>query len=214
MWANIKTKNRKQLKIKALIDSGCTHTGINKQLVKDTQIQMKPINFSFEVFNVDGTKNEEVTRVVLLEVKINSYKEQLEAVVMDLNGTNMFLEYNWLVKHNLEVNWKDRKIWFTKYLGFCKMKHQDIKFKTRRTQVIEIIKKDNLEIGKEPDKTNLKDLPDYIQLFIHLFNKKKFEKLLEQREWDHKINLMEEAPKELNAKTYAIIIKKEEALNQ
>ena len=65
---------------------------------------MKPINFSFEVFNVDGTKNEEVTRVVLLEVKINSYKEQLEAVVMDLNGTNMFLEYNWLVKHNLEVN--------------------------------------------------------------------------------------------------------------
>ena len=49
---------------------------------------------------------------------------------------------------------------------------------------------------------------------MHLFNKKKFEKLPERREWDHKINLMEEAPKELNAKTYAITLKEEEVLNQ
>jgi len=49
---------------------------------------------------------------------------------------------------------------------------------------------------------------------MHLFNKKKFRKLLEKREWDHEINLMDEAPKKLNSKAYAIIIKKEEALNQ
>ena len=49
---------------------------------------------------------------------------------------------------------------------------------------------------------------------MHLFNKKKFEKLPERREWDHKINLMEEAPKELNAKTYAMTLKEEEVLNQ
>ena len=59
--ANVKTKNRKNLKIKALVDSGCTHMGINKQLVKDKKIQTKPINFSFEVFNADGTKNKKVT---------------------------------------------------------------------------------------------------------------------------------------------------------
>jgi len=47
-----------------------------------------------------------------------------------------------------------------------------------------------------------------------LFNKKKFKKLLEQREWNHEINLMEEAPKELNTKAYAMTIKEEEALNQ
>ncbi len=51
---------------------------------------MKPINFSFEVFNTNETKNEEVTRVVLLEIKINSYKEQLEVAVMDLNRMDMF----------------------------------------------------------------------------------------------------------------------------
>jgi len=49
---------------------------------------------------------------------------------------------------------------------------------------------------------------------MHLFNKKKFENLPERCEWDHKINLIEEAPKELNAKGYAMTLKEKEALNQ
>ena len=75
-------------------------------------IQIKLINFSFEVFNADRIKNREVTRVAPLEIKINGHKEQLEAAVMDLDGTDMFLGHNWLVKHNPEVNWKNSIIWF------------------------------------------------------------------------------------------------------
>jgi len=75
-------------------------------------------------------------------------------------------------------------------------------------------RQDNSKIGKEPDATNLENLPEYIRPFTHLFNKNKFEKLLERQEWDHKINLMEEALRELNTKTYAMTIKEEEALNQ
>ena len=78
--------------------------GIDEQLVKDRRIQIKLINFSFEVFNTDRTKNGEVTKVASLEIEINRHKETLEAVVTDLNGTNMFLGHNWLVKHNPEVN--------------------------------------------------------------------------------------------------------------
>ena len=73
---------------------------------------------------------------------------------------------------------------------------------------------DNREIGKEQDKTNPEDLLEYIWPFIHLFNKKKFEKLPERHEWDHEINLMNEAPKELNAKAYTMTLKEKEALNQ
>jgi len=47
-----------------------------------------------------------------------------------------------------------------------------------------------------------------------LFNKNKFKKLTEQREWDHKINLLEDVPKELNTKAYTMIVKENEALNQ
>ncbi len=104
MQANVKTKNGKKLKVKALVDFRYTHTGIDKQLVKDKRIQTKLINFSFEVFNANGTKNREVTKIMPLEVEINRYKETLEATVMDLDRTDMFLEHDWLVKHNLEVN--------------------------------------------------------------------------------------------------------------
>jgi len=38
-------------------------------------------------------------------VEINRHKEQINAAVMDLNSTDMFLEYDWLVKHNPEVDW-------------------------------------------------------------------------------------------------------------
>ena len=90
----MKTKNGKKLKVKALVDSRCTYTGIDKQLVKDRRIQTKLIDFSFEVFNTDGTKNGEVTKVVPLEIKINRYKETLEAAVMDLNSMDMFLGHD------------------------------------------------------------------------------------------------------------------------
>ena len=126
MQADVKTKNRKKLKVKTLVNSGCTHTEINKQLVKDKKIQMKPINFSFEVFNTDRMKNREVTKVAPLEIEINGHKEILEAVVTDLNRTNMFLGYDWLVKHNPEVNWKNSTIKFTRCPESCTMKHKDI----------------------------------------------------------------------------------------
>ena len=94
MQANIKTKNGKKLEVKVLVDSGCTHTEIDKQLVKDKKIPTKPIDFSFEVFNTDGTKNREVTKVTPLEIKIDRHTEQLEVAVMDLDRTDMFLGHD------------------------------------------------------------------------------------------------------------------------
>ena len=182
MQAEVKAKNGKNLKVKALVDSGCMHTGINKQLVKDKRIQTKPINFSSEVFNANRTKNGEVTRVAPLEIKINGHKEQLEASVTDFNRTDMFLEHDWLVKHNSEVNWKNGTIKFTRCPGSCTIKHEDIRFRTRRTKAMEITEQNNREIGKESDNTSSEDLPDYIRPFMHLFNKKKFEKLPERYE--------------------------------
>ena len=162
---------------------------------------------------MDRTKNREVIKVASLEIEINSHKEQLEVAITDLNGTDMFLEHDWPVKHNPEVNQKNRIIKFTRCPESCKMKHQDIEFRTRRTQAIETTKQDNRKIGKKPNQTNLENLSEYIQPFTHLFNKKKFEKLLEQREQDYEINLTKEVPKKLNVKVYAMTIKEEEALN-
>jgi len=77
----------------------------------------------FEVFNADGTKNGEVTWFVPLEVKIDRYKEWIDTVVIDLNGTDMFLGYDWLVKHNLEVDWNKETMKFTRCLRTYRTKH-------------------------------------------------------------------------------------------
>jgi len=124
--ANIKTKNGKKLEVKALVDSRCTHTGINEQLVKDKRIQMKAIDFSFKVFNIDRTKNKKVTKVAPLEIEINGHKKTLEAAVMNLDETDMFLGHDWLVKHNPEVNWRNKTIKFMRCPGNCTMTHKDI----------------------------------------------------------------------------------------
>jgi len=48
----------------------------------------------FKVFNTDRTKNEEVTWFALLELEINGHTEHIDAAVIDLNNTDMFLEYD------------------------------------------------------------------------------------------------------------------------
>ena len=162
--AKVKTKNGKNLKVKALVDSRCTHTGIDEQLVKEKRIQTKKIDFSFEVFNADGIKNREVTKMAPLEVEINGHKETLEAAVTDLDGTDIFLGHNWLVKHNPKVNWKNGTIKFTRCPGNYTMTHKDIRFNSRQTKemVTDKMEQDNGEIGKEQDTMNPEDLPKYI----------------------------------------------------
>ena len=128
----------------------------------------------------------------------------------------MFLEYNWLVKYNPEVDWNKGIIQFTYCPRTCKTSHQDISFTPRNWRTIATDNNDKVQqkIRKEPDPTNLEDLTDYIWPFTHLFNKKKFEKLPERWEWDHEINLMEEVLRELNAKAYTMTIKEDEVLSQ
>ena len=123
MQMNVKTSNGKELQLQVLVDSGYTHIGINKQLVKKEKIKTKLMDRSFEVFNADGTKNKEITWYALLEVKINRHKEQIDVAVTDLNGTDIFLGYNWLVKHNPEVNWNIEIIQFTRCSRNCRTKY-------------------------------------------------------------------------------------------
>ena len=120
MHTNIKTSNEKKLWLKTLVDSECTYTGINKQLVEEEKIKIEPMDRSFKVSNTDKTKNGEVIRFVLLELEINGYTEKFNTAVIDLNSIYMFLGYNWLVKYNLKVNWDKETIQFTRYPKKCR----------------------------------------------------------------------------------------------
>ena len=99
----------------------------------------------FNIFSIDRTRsrNHRVTWFALLELEINKHMSNINVVVINLNSINIFLKYNQLVKHNLEVNWNKEIIWFTKCLKEYKIQHQNILFisKTRKIKLTEEIDK-------------------------------------------------------------------------
>ena len=137
MQAKVKTQIKKELWLQALVDSGYIYIEINKQLVKKEQIKIKPADIAFKVFNIDKTKNREMTWFAPLKIEINKHKEQIDIVVTDLNSMDMFLEHNWLVKHNLEVNWNIGTIQFTRCSKIYRTQYQNITFRTRKVQAME-----------------------------------------------------------------------------
>ena len=128
---NIKTANRKELWLKALVNSGYTHIGINKHLVKEEKIKMESLETPFKVYNTNRIKNRKATQFVSLKIKINGHIENISIVVTDLNSMDIFLGHYWLVKHNLQVNYDKGTIQFTRCLKEYKTSYQDISFKPR-----------------------------------------------------------------------------------
>ena len=184
MHPTIKTEDGRKLKVKALIDSGCTNTTIARKTVEEKRIPTKSLPKPFDVYNSDGSRNGEKTikEFVPLEINSNGHIEQIDAVVSEIKETDLFLGHNWLVEHNPEVDWKEGIIQFTRCPGHCKTEHESIRFTPWSRRLLPKEEEESNGGDKEPDPTNPEDLPKYVQPFTHLFNKKKFEKLPERQE--------------------------------
>ena len=106
MYSIIKTKDGRKLKVKALIDSGYTNTTIARKTVEEKGIPTKSLPKPFDVYNSDRSRNGEKTikEFVPLEINSNRHIKQIDAVVSEIKKTDLFLEHNWLVEHNPEVD--------------------------------------------------------------------------------------------------------------
>jgi hypothetical protein len=82
---------------------------IAKDLVKEKGIPTEPIATPFNIFNADGSKNRQATisEYMPMQLSMDGHTEQLEAVVADIKGTEIYIGHNWLVKHNPKINWKE-----------------------------------------------------------------------------------------------------------
>jgi len=106
VYSIIKTKDGRKLKVKALIDSGYTNTTIARKTVEEKGIPTKSLPKPFDVYNSDRSRNGEKTikEFVPLEINSNRHIKQIDAVVSEIKKTDLFLEHNWLVEHNPEVD--------------------------------------------------------------------------------------------------------------
>ena len=126
MHSTMKTKE----KISALIDSGCTHTTIAVDTVQREKLPTEKMRTMMEIYNLDGTRNKygKIKEVVPITLEIGEHTEQINAVVSGITETDIFLGYDWLEKHNPEIDWKERTINFTRCPKDCHLAGQTTTF--------------------------------------------------------------------------------------
>jgi len=125
----MKTKEKK-IKISALIDSGCTHTTIAVDTVQRERLPMEKMKTTMEIYNSDGTQNRygKIKEAIPITLEAGGHMEQINAVVSGITETDIFLGYDWLEKHNPEIDWKKETINFTRCPKNCHLAGQTTTF--------------------------------------------------------------------------------------
>ena len=98
--------------IKALLDTGCTSSSINRDFINRNHIKAQKLRSPIPVFNADGAPNsgEFIMDYVEMQMMIQDHSER----VTNLGKTDIFLGYNWLKRHNPSIDWKKYTIDFNR----------------------------------------------------------------------------------------------------
>ena len=202
--------------VKGLLDSGCTGTTISKKFVKEKQLTtmwtLKPVR----VFNADGTENQggPITEYMELRMIIQGHKERIMAAVTDLGTADLYLGFDWLTKHNPEVDWAHHKLRFLQCSDECNYRlpadegidldledneyqpskgdkllavemEEEIRIRAHTTPAQEFASQQAV-----PNQTLNEIIPEVYREFLGVFDKKDFDTLPERRQWDHAIELI------------------------
>jgi len=108
-------------RLKALLDSGCTGSCIDKEFVKKNDIRTKKVPRPIPVYNADGMLNEggPITEFVEMRMVIQDHVERIQLAVANLGKMELFIGHEWLKKHNPSVGWKTSALTFDRCPEEC-----------------------------------------------------------------------------------------------
>jgi len=91
---------------------------------------MEKMKTMMEIYNSDGTQNKygKIKEIVPTTLEAGEHTEQINVVVLNITETDIFLDYDWLEKHNPEIDWKKGTINFTRYPKDCYLAEQTTMF--------------------------------------------------------------------------------------
>ena len=101
--------------IKALIDTGCTESAIDREFVRKHHLTTKTLKNPILVRNADGTENKDgkVTELVEIMMEVGEdHKERIEFAVTKLSSHTVFLGYDWIRSHNPSIDWRKGTVVF------------------------------------------------------------------------------------------------------
>ena len=113
--ATLETPSGKTLNIITLLDSRCTRTTIDKRFAKEKGLKTYKLPVPILVYNVDRSINSagSIREFTIIEMRIGDHSEQIAMAMSNLSTHPIFLGYDWLKKHNPQINWKVKTLQFT-----------------------------------------------------------------------------------------------------
>ena len=171
-----KLESHKGIAVKVLLDSGATGLFIDTTFAREKGFKMEKLKNPLLVRNVDSTVNLE--GAIMHQVEYNMFfKGHMERARMDvcnLGKTEVILGMLWLAAHNPEIDWEKEEVEMTCCPPICGKRKQEEK------------RKEVKKVERDEDKETLKKLvPQRFWRWGKVFRKKKLERMLVQKTWDH-----------------------------
>ena len=101
----------RKVKVLVLIDSGAGGVFIDSGFVKEFGIVVNDLLTKIDVYNVDGTLNQNgsITQEVEASLEIQGRKTRERFLVTALGTQRIILGYPWLEKANPKINWRKKE---------------------------------------------------------------------------------------------------------
>ena len=107
-----------------------------------------------------------------MELSVKEHSEIICLTVTTLASSNIFLGYDWLTKHNPEIDWGQGTVSFTRCLDSCFMSFEEIE---TYLDVSEYLRRTN------NDPTLVFTIPSYLEEYKDVFSEESFEQLLQHQ---------------------------------
>lgn len=102
-----------------LLDSDCMGSCIDEVLVIKEKLRNLPR--PIPIYNADGTRNisGSMSKIVTLHMMIDDHHELLDLAVTNLGKPQVFIGFEWLNRHNPNIDWQKGSILFNRCPDAC-----------------------------------------------------------------------------------------------
>ena len=223
--ATLETPLGETLNVIILLDFGCTGTTITKRFAKEKGLKIYKLPVPISVYNADGSINSagSIQEFAIVEMRIRDHSEQIAMAMSNLSTHPIFLGYDWLRKHNPQINWKAKTLQF-----MCENEHtpglmnpeiNDEEVEPKQLFMINYEYFRNLSTNiaiaaGESKQTKIFEeiVPKAYHEYKDVFTKETFDELLLHRPRDHAIELLPGNHK-VDCKTYNLTTAKQKELD-
>ena len=213
------------LDVITLLDSGCTGTTINEGFAKEKELKTYKLPVPIPVYNANRSINSagSIREFAIVEMRIRDHSKQIAMAMSNLSTHPIFLEYDWLKKHNPQIDWKAKTLQFTcdnEYIpGLLDPDIDDEEVKPEWLFMIDHeyfrnLFTDIVIAAGELKQTKIFEeiVPEAYYEYKDVFAKEPFNELPPHQPWDHAIELLPGNHK-VNCKIYNLTIAEQKELD-